>query len=407
MNNKPDCIIYGLGYIGLPTAVYLASKGINVYGVDVSEKIINNVNQGNIVTKEYGLKDKLSVALKENKIKAGSEYKKSNIHIIVVPTPFKNKNEPDISIVENVAKKLKNYVCSGDLIILESTSPVGTTEKIAEIIYDGRADLKKKLFFAYCPERVLPGKIFQELKHNDRVIGGINNESSLKAKNFYSKFVDGDLHVTNAKTAEMCKLVENASRDVQIAFANELSIICDKAGINVWDLIKLANKHPRVQILSPGCGVGGHCIAVDPYFIYSQYPSESKIIGQAREINNYKAFWCFEKIQNEINFYKKINNTTKLKVAIFGLAFKPDIDDVRQSPALEIAKKVYSTYGADDVSICEPNLKEIDDFILDDYHKAFNDSNIAVFLVKHSVFKSLKINHNDKIILDFCGILNK
>ena len=394
-----------MGYIGLPTAVYLASKNIDVYGVDIDTRIINNINNCKIETKEVGLENMLSIALKKNKIKAGTEYKESKVHIIVVPTPFKDKNEPDISIVEDVANKLTNFVCEGDLIILESTSPVGTTERVAEIVYKKRNDLKDKLFFAYCPERVLPGKIFEELKFNDRVIGGINNESSLKAKTFYQKFVEGKLHITNSRTAEMCKLVENASRDVQIAFANELSIICNKANINVWDLITLANKHPRVQILSPGCGVGGHCIAVDPYFIYSQYPMESKIIGQAREINNYKSFWCFEKIQEKVNLFKENNNTDKFKLAIFGLTFKPDIDDIRESPALEIAKKISNIYGQSDVYFCEPNLSKIENFELSEFKESYDNADIAVFLVNHSIFKDLKIDINKKIILDFCGII--
>lgn len=394
-----------MGYIGLPTAVYLASKNIDVYGVDIDTRIINNINNCKIETKEVGLENMLSIALKKNKIKAGTEYKESKVHIIVVPTPFKDKNEPDVSIVEDVANKLTNFVCEGDLIILESTSPVGTTERVAEIVYKKRNDLKDKLFFAYCPERVLPGKIFEELKFNDRVIGGINNESSLKAKTFYQKFVEGKLHITNSRTAEMCKLVENASRDVQIAFANELSIICNKANINVWDLITLANKHPRVQILSPGCGVGGHCIAVDPYFIYSQYPMESKIIGQAREINNYKSFWCFEKIQEKVNLFKENNNTDKLKLAIFGLTFKPDIDDIRESPALEIAKKISNIYDQSDVYFCEPNLSKIENFELSEFKESYDNADIAVFLVNHSIFKDLKIDINKKIILDFCGII--
>ena len=401
--NDSDCIIYGLGYIGLPTAVYLASKDIIVYGVDIDKKLVENINNGKINTTETGLNEMLSIALQKKKFKAGTQYLKSDIHIIVVPTPFKNNNDPDISIVEDVAKKLTSTVKEGDLIILESTSPVGTTEKVAKIIYDDRQDLKDKLYFAYCPERVLPGQIFQELKDNDRVIGGINSESSNRAKLFYQKFVDGRLHLTDCRTAEMCKLVENASRDVQIAFANELSIICNKADINVWKLIDLANRHPRVNILSPGCGVGGHCIAVDPYFIYSQFPLESKIIGQAREINNYKAFWCYEKIQEEVNNLQK-NKVSKVKVGIFGLTFKPDIDDTRQSPALKIAQKVYNTYGSN-VSIAEPNLSQIDEFKLTNYDIAYDESDIVVFLVNHSKFKDLKINVNRKKVLDFCGLL--
>lgn len=401
--NSSECIIYGLGYIGLPTAVYLASKGFKVYGVDINKELVDNINSGAIYTTETGLNELLTTAIKNNKFQAGTHYFKSDIHIIVVPTPFKNNNEPDISIVEDVAKKLTSTVKEGDLIILESTSPVGTTEKIAEIIYQNRNDLKDKLYFAYCPERVLPGQIFQELQNNDRVIGGINQESSNKALSFYEKFVDGQLHLTDCRTAEMCKLVENASRDVQIAFANELSIICNKADINVWKLIDLANKHPRVDILSPGCGVGGHCIAVDPYFIYSQFPLESKIIGQAREINNYKTFWCYEKIQKEINNLQK-NKADKVKIGIFGLTFKPDIDDIRQSPALEIAQKIYNTYGSS-VRIVEPNLSQIDEFELTKYDIAYDESDIVVFLVNHTIFKELKIDTNKKKVLDFCGLL--
>ena len=404
MNNS-DCIIYGLGYIGLPTAVYLASKNISVYGIDIDSNLVNNINKGEIETTELGLTEMLSVALNNKKFKAGGDYLKSDIHIIVVPTPFKNNNEPDTSIVEHVAKKLTGPVKEGDLIILESTSPVGTTEKIAKIIYERRRDLENKLYFAYCPERVLPGQIFKELKSNDRVIGGINSESSDKAKLFYQKFVDGNLHLTDCRTAEMCKLVENASRDVQIAFANELSIICNKADINVWKLINLANKHPRVNILSPGCGVGGHCIAVDPYFISSQFPLESKIIGQAREINNYKSFWCYEKIQDEINSLQK-TKSDRVKVGVFGLAFKPDIDDIRQSPALDIAQKVFDTYGSN-VFISEPNLTHIDQFTLTDFKSSYSNCDIAVFLVNHSKFKEIEIDVTSKKVLDFCGILEK
>ena len=400
---NPDCIIYGLGYIGLPTAVFLASKGLKVYGVDVDLEYLKNINSGNIQTTEIGLSDMLLTSLKNKNFEAGTEYISSNIHIIVVPTPFKQNNEPDTSIVESVALKLVSNIKEGDLVILESTSPVGTTEKVAEIIYNKRKELKNKLYFAYCPERVLPGQIFSELKNNDRVIGGINPNSSKKAESFYQKFVDGDLHLTDCKTAEMCKLVENASRDVQIAFANELSIICHKANIDVWDLIELANKHPRVNILSPGSGVGGHCIAVDPYFIASQFPLESKIIGQAREINNYKSFWCYERIQENVNSLIKLKNKN-IKIGIFGLTFKPDIDDVRQSPSLDIAKKVFDTYRSN-VLIVEPNLTKIDDFELSDLHHAYNTCDIAIFLVNHSIFKEININPNKKKVLDFCGIL--
>lgn len=220
-------------------------------------------------------------------------------YFMVVPTPFKGNHEPDISYVEAATRSVIPYLKEGDLYVIESTSPVGTTELMASIIYAERPELEGQIYIAYCPERVLPGNVIYELIHNDRVIGGLNPESTEKAINFYSQFVRGVLHKTNARTAEMCKLTENSSRDVQIAFANELSMICDKANINVWELINLANKHPRVNILQPGCGVGGHCIAVDPYFITAEFPAESQLIGKAREINNYKSFWCAEKVKTQ------------------------------------------------------------------------------------------------------------
>ncbi len=397
---NPDCIIYGLGYIGLPTAVFLASKKIRVHGIDINTNLLNDIKKGKVETKEDGLNKMLKHSVSNKLFSVGTKYIKSKIHIIVVPTPFKSKNEPDISIVEKISKNLVKVLSDGDLIILESTSPVGTTERIRDIIYDQKPILKDKIYFSYCPERVLPGQIFSELRNNDRVVGGIDYESSLRAKNFYEKFVDGKIHITDSRTAEMCKLVENSSRDVQIAFANELSIICDKANINVWKLIDLANKHPRVDILKPSCGVGGHCIAVDPYFIYSQYPLESKIISQAREINNYKSFWCYEKIKEK---FDSLNHKEKnIRIGLLGLSFKPDIDDIRESPALEIAKKVHNRYGPKRVLICEPNLTKIDLFNILDFKYVIDNSDILVFLVNHSIFKNLKINKK-KHILDFCG----
>lgn len=258
---------------------------------------------------------------------------------MVVPTPFKGNHEPDISYVEAATRSVIPYLKEGDLYVIESTSPVGTTELMANIIYTERPELKDKIYIAYCPERVLPGNVIYELVHNDRVIGGLNPRSTEKAMCFYSQFVKGTLHKTNARTAEMCKLTENSSRDVQIAFANELSLICDKASINVWELISLANKHPRVNILQPGCGVGGHCIAVDPYFITSDFPVESQLIGKAREINNYKSFWCAEKVKNAMLEFE-LQHHRKPIIAMMGLAFKPNIDDLRESPAKYITTKV-------------------------------------------------------------------
>ena len=287
--------------------------------------------------------------------------------------------------------------------MIESTSPVGTTEKMMSLIYTERPELRDKIYIAYCPERVLPGNVIYELVHNDRVIGGINEASTEKAVEL--QFVQGTLHRTNARTAEMCKLTENSSRDVQIAFANELSLICDKAGINVWELINLANKHPRVNILQPGCGVGGHCIAVDPYFITAEFPMESKIIADAREINNYKAFWCAEKVQNEmLKFQLKYQRTPV--IAMMGLAFKPNIDDLRESPAKYITTKVMQGCSNADILVVEPNVCEHKVFKLTNYREAYDRADIVVMLVAHDVFKELPWT-DGKVILDFCGIYKK
>jgi UDP-N-acetyl-D-mannosaminuronic acid dehydrogenase len=272
-------------------------------------------------------------------------------------------------------------------------------------IYSERPELKGKLHIAYCPERVLPGNVMYELVHNDRVIGGVDEAATKKAVSFYSQFVKGELHETNARTAEMCKLIENSSRDVQIAFANELSLICAKADINVWELIKLANKHPRVNILQPGCGVGGHCIAVDPYFIVADYPMESKIIASAREINNYKSFWCAEQVKTaKLEF--QIKEGRKASVAIMGLAFKPNIDDLRESPAKYIAQRVMQDAHDEEYYIVEPNIEDHNVFKISDYKEAAAKADIIVFLVAHNEFKSLDITA-EKVVLDFCGVTNK
>ena len=326
-----------------------------------------------------------------------------NVYLIVVPTPFKGNHEPDISFVEAATKGIIPLLKKGDLYIIESTSPIGTTDKMQKLIFASRPELEGAIHIAYCPERVLPGNVMHELVGNDRVIGGIDDASTQKAISFYRKYVKGELHGTNARTAEMCKLVENSSRDVQIAFANELSLICDKADINVWELINLANKHPRVNILQPGCGVGGHCIAVDPYFIVSDYPMESKIIGTAREVNNYKSFWCAEKIQNE-KLQFELKHGRKPKTALMGLAFKPNIDDLRESPAKYIAQKVLQNSNNEEHFIVEPNIESHSIYKLTDFKEAIEKADIIVFLVAHKEFESLKIS-NKKITLDFCGIL--
>ena len=336
-----NVVTLGLGYIGLPTSVLIAANGIDVYGVDINKNILNSIKKGQAHIAEPNLNSKLKEVIKNESFKVGLNPIQGNVYLILVPTPFKKDNTPDISYIEAATLEIIPLLKDDDLFIIESTSPVGTTEKIRDLIYSKRPELNNKINIAYCPERVLPGNIMYELIHNDRVIGGIDDESSERAAHFYSTFVSGKLNTTNSRTAEMCKLTENSSRDVQIAFANELSIICDKAGIDVRELIKLANLHPRVDILNPGCGVGGHCIAVDPYFITSKFPLESKLISTGREINNYKALWCVEKI---INTQKEFETNKKLipSIALLGLTFKPDIDDLRESPALFIAKKIKS-----------------------------------------------------------------
>jgi UDP-N-acetyl-D-mannosaminuronic acid dehydrogenase len=402
---EPEVVTLGLGYIGLPTSALIAQNGVKVLGVDINQKVVDTINSGKIHIVEPELDSIVENAVRIGNLKASLNPERASIYLIVVPTPFKSKNEPDISFVEAATKAAIPLLKEDDLFIIESTSPVGTTEKMAELIFNARPDLKDKIYIAYCPERVLPGNVMYELVNNDRVIGGINDKSTEKACNFYGRFVQGELHKTNARTAEMCKLVENSSRDVQIAFANELSIICDKAGINVWELIELANKHPRVNILQPGCGVGGHCIAVDPYFIVADYPMESQIIGKAREINNFKSFWVAEKIKNaKLKF--QLKHGRKPIIAIMGLAFKPNIDDLRESPAKYIAQKVLQDSNDEEIFFVEPNIRDHHIFKLTNYSEAVKKADIIAFLVAHNEFKKLNI-HEDLFVLDFCGINDK
>ena len=396
----------GLGYIGLPTAIISSQHGINVCGVDINPKVVEKTNRGELHIVEPGLQDLLKKAVDSKSLVASTTPVESDVYLIVVPTPFKAKHEPDISYVESATKTVIPFLKEGDLFVIESTSPVGTTEKMAELIFAERPELEGRIHIAYCPERVLPGNVIFELVNNDRVIGGIDDASADAAAEFYGKFVTGQLHKTNCRTAEMCKLVENSSRDVQIAFANELSMICEKARINVWELISLANKHPRVNILQPGCGVGGHCIAVDPYFISSAFPNEAKIIAQARSINNYKSEWCVEKAKNAILSFQ-LKNCKKPQVALMGLAFKPNIDDLRESPAMKIAKRLFTEMPDVKFNIVEPNISSHPDFDIVDFQTAFEQSDIVVYLTAHKQFFMLPQEANDKLILDFCGVIKK
>ena len=395
----------GLGYIGLPTAIIAANNGIEIVGVDVNPKVVEMTNKGKMHIIEPGMEQLLQEVVNNGMLKAVLKPEVADAYFMVVPTPFKGYHQPDISYVEAATRTVIPYLKEGDLYVIESTSPIGTTEKMADLIYSRRPELKDKIHIAYCPERVLPGNVIFELVNNDRVIGGLTPEAAEKASAFYSKFVKGKLHVTNARTAEMCKLTENSSRDVQIAFANELSLICDKANINVWELIELANKHPRVNILQPGCGVGGHCIAVDPYFITAAYPQEAKMIAQARETNNYKTQFCAEKIKN-LMLQFELENGRQPKVAMMGLAFKPNIDDLRESPAKRITAEVMQSFSNADILVVEPNITEHKVFKLTNYKEAYEQADIVVFLTAHDEFKTLEWDENKKI-LDYCGIFKK
>lgn len=392
----------GLGYIGLPTAIITAKHGIDTIGVDINEEIVNKSNRGELHIIEPGFAEMLQEVVASGKFRAQTTPEICDIYLMVVPTPFKGKHQPDISYVEAATHSVIPLLKEGDLYIIESTSPVGTTEKMAELIFAERPELKGKIYIAYCPERILPGNVTYELIHNDRVIGGIDEESTAKATEFYSLFVKGEMHGTNSRTAEMCKLTENASRDSQIAFANELSMICDKAGINVWQLIELANKHPRVNILQPGCGVGGHCIAVDPYFITADYPKQSQMIAKAREINNYKSEYCAEKVRSAYRDFQAANGREPI-VAMMGLAFKPNIDDLRESPAKYIATSVLRVCNNGNILIAEPNIAEHNLFKLTPYKEAYQSADIVVMLVAHDEFMELEYDEN-KIIFDFCGV---
>jgi UDP-N-acetyl-D-mannosaminuronic acid dehydrogenase len=398
MSNKPSVVMVGLGYIGLPTAALIASRNIKVTGVDIHQHVVETINKGEIHIVEPDLDGLVHHVVKEKYLTASTTPVEADVYLIAVPTPFKGDHEPDISYVESAIRAILPTLKTGALVIIESTSPVGTTEKMEKVIYSERPELRGNIFMAYCPERVLPGNVIHELEHNDRAIGGVDEASTDRAVLFYKHFVKGELHKTNSKTAEMCKLVENSSRDVQIAFANELSMICDEADINVWELIKLANKHPRVNILQPGTGVGGHCIAVDPWFIVSEFPKKAKIIRSAREINNYKTEWVIEKIKSTALKFE-LDNGKKPKIACMGLAFKPNIDDLRESPAVLVANTLIKE-GFDIIAV-EPNLKKHKDYNLTLTNVALDKADIIAYLVAHNEFFAFKKSQNS---LDFCGI---
>lgn len=412
-NNIKKIAVVGLGYIGLPTAAILASKEIEVIGIDISEHAVNTINQGKIHIVEPDLDKLVHDVVHKKFLRAQTTPDEADVFIIAVPTPFKGEHEPDISYVESACKNIAPFLKPSNVIILESTSPVGTTEEIAKQLADLRKDLKfphehpteQDIFIAYCPERVLPGKILDELVKNDRVIGGITSMCANKAKEVYETFVNGNCFMTNARTAEMCKLTENSFRDVNIAFANELSMLCKELNIDVWELINLANKHPRVNILQPGCGVGGHCIAVDPWFIVAKDKKNSDLIATARKVNNKKPTWVINQVKEALNsLASKMQTSVKsLKVGCFGLAFKPDIDDFRESPALSITRALIKE--GFNILVAEPNLQNSDEFNLVATDKVIEQVDLALLLVAHKEFKN--VNWKNKCVLDICGVLKK
>ena len=395
---KKICVV-GLGYIGLPTAALLANKGYDVHGVDVVASTVDTINRGEIHIVEPELDTFVQAAVKSEKLKAALTPVEADIFVIAVPTPFHDGFVPNIDYVVSATKAIAPYIKEGNIVILESTSPVGTTDKVEEVLKEEGIDTSK-VYIAHCPERVLPGQIMRELVENDRIVGGTTAEATEKTVEFYKTFVDGEVLSTDAKTAEMAKLTENSFRDTNIAFANELSILCDKFGIDVWELISLTNRHPRVNVLQPGAGVGGHCIAVDPWFIVHAGGEDAKIIRTAREVNTYKTEWAIEKIKNAALTFEQKHNR-KARVACMGLAFKPNIDDLRESPALYITRQLRAENL--DVLAVEPNIENFSEFDIVDYKDAINQADVIVFLVGHSEFKVLDISAH-KTIIDFCGI---
>ncbi|MFS2047737.1 UDP-N-acetyl-D-mannosamine dehydrogenase [Variovorax sp. Varisp41] len=414
----------GLGYIGLPTAAVFASRGIKVIGVDLNQNAVDTINRGQIHIVEPDLDMVVHAAVKEGFLRAVTIPEPADAFLIAVPTPFKDgqsgPHEPDLAYVESAARSIAPVLKAGNLVVLESTSPVGTTEKLASWLAEIRPDLtfpqthgeKSDIRIAYCPERVLPGHILRELIQNDRVIGGMTPRCSKAAVDLYQIFVQGKCITTNSRTAEMCKLTENSFRDVNIAFANELSIICQKLDIDVWQLINLANRHPRVNILQPGPGVGGHCIAVDPWFIVSASPDESKLIHTARLVNDNKPHWVIDQLQQAITDLrreKSLNSDHQFTIACFGLAFKPDIDDLRESPALLIATMIAKNCNGP-LLVVEPNIKElppvlISSAMLTGAEDALEKADIVIFLVGHKPFKALKITNLMKArVIDACGV---
>ena len=396
---KKVCVI-GLGYIGLPTASLLGTKGYEVLGVDVDAKVVDTINRGEVHIVEPGLDILVRSAIQAGNLTAAMEPAQSDIFILAVSTPFKEGFQPDLSQVEAASRKIAPVLRPGNLVILESTSPVKTTEEIiAPILREAGHKVGEDVFLAHCPERVLPGRILTELVENDRIVGGINEASAEVAAEFYREFVSGEVLVTDASTAEFSKLAENTFRDVNIALANEISILCDREGINPWDVIGLANRHPRVQILQPGPGVGGHCIAVDPWFLVARAPEQARLIRTAREVNDSKIDWVVDKVKSCAGRFKRP------VVACLGLAFKADIDDLRESPAVKIVDRLIAE-DVGQIVVSEPNISDHNRFTLAHHEEAVASADIVVLLVDHREFKRLKaIDFKEKILIDTRGAI--
>lgn len=398
---KKVCIA-GLGYIGLPTAALLANRGYDIIGIDINQHVVDTINAGGIHIVEPDLDTFVRAAVSSGRLKAAMEPEIADVFMICVPTPFHHDSgevpSPNIDYVLAATKRIAPFVKSGDIVILESTSPVGTTEAVRDELAQAGAPVDT-LYIAHCPERVLPGRVMIELIENDRIVGGINLEATRKVADFYRGFVRGRVFETTARTAEMAKLTENSYRDVNIAFANELSMLCDTQDIDVWELIRLANRHPRVKILQPGAGVGGHCIAVDPWFIVHANPSGAKLIRTARETNDRKSEWVVGKIVSAAADFE-LNSGRKPRVVLMGLAFKPDIDDLRESPAVKIAGKICAVLP--NAVCCEPNVKTVQGFELVSLADSLLGADIVAFLVAHSPFKALDVAGLH--VLDFCGV---
>lgn len=393
------CVI-GLGYIGLPTASLLGTKGYQVLGVDVSARVVDTINSGNIHIVEPDLDILVKSAVQAGNLAASQQPVEADVFIIAVPTPFTEGKKPDLTYVEQATQSICPFVKPGNLVILESTSPVGTTDEVvARILIQNGHNVGTDVFVAHCPERVLPGRILVELVENDRVVGGINEASTQAAVAFYEEFVRGEVLATTAKTAEMVKLTENSFRDVNIAFANEISMISEAENINTWEVIALANRHPRVNILQPGPGVGGHCIAVDPWFIVHRSPEYARLIRTAREVNDYKPAWVIERVR------KKAEKFKNPVIGCLGLAFKADVDDLRESPAMDIVRHLQKE-NLGQLLVCEPNIRSHAEFDLMKTEDVVKEADIILLLVDHKQFRKISASDlKEKIVIDTRGII--